>query len=80
MGCLRTVKTLPSEWCGGIRDYDSNGILMYDVTCLALCRTGIELHGENLKEGSVPNCWIDASIAFQISRMKFPQGGENVKT
>ena len=40
----------------------------------------IELHGENFKEGSIPIGLVGTSAAFQISRMKFLQGGENVKT
>ena len=37
------------------------------------------MHGENF-EGSVPVCWIDTGVVFQISRTKFSYGGEDVKT
>ena len=32
----------------------------------------IEMHRENLKEGSIRVCWIDVSTIFQISGTKFP--------
>ena len=46
------------------KDCDSQGILMHDVTWLALRITGVEMHRENIKEESIHVCWIDASTAF----------------
>ena len=39
---------------------------MHDVTWLVLRTTGIKMHGENFKEGSIPIYWIDANTALQI--------------
>ena len=44
---------------------------MCNVNCLATSVTGAEMHGKNLREGSVYDCWIDASAQFQISGTKF---------
>ena len=45
--------------------------MIHNVIGLALRVTGTKMHGENFTEGSMPTGWIGASIAFQISRMKF---------
>ena len=60
--------------------FDSQGILIHGMIGLALRTTGIELHEENFKEGSIPVCLVGTSAIFQISRKKFPEGGENVKS
>ena len=44
---------------------------MLGVIGLALRTTGIEMHGENFKEGSILVGLVGTSTTFQISRIKF---------
>ena len=48
----------------GLRLYDSQRIPRHDVIGLTLRTTGIEMHGENFKEGSILVYLVCISAAF----------------
>ena len=47
----------------------------HDVTDLALRTISTEIHGENLKEGSIPICWMVLMLHLKFQGQNFLKEG-----